>query len=85
MFGIEKAGLGSASLEWGVDTQNRSEGVRQQFFAGIFNLDLSQFFLIKATIGSQRGGIKCVGGVCRDFPEFSGYRLQLIAKHNLSF
>ena len=85
VLGIEKAGLGSASVEWGVDTQNRSEGVRQQFFAGIFNLDLSQFFLIKATIGSQRGGIKCVGGVCRDFPEFSGYRLQLIAKHNLSF
>ena len=85
VVGVEKAGLGSVSMEWGVDTQNRSAGVRQQFFAGIFNVDLSQFFLIKATVGSQRGGIKCVGGVCRDFPEFSGYRLQLIAKHNLSF
>ena len=41
--------------------------------------------LLRATVGNQRGGIKCVGGVCRDFPEFSGYRLQLIARHNLSF
>ena len=31
VFGVEKAGLGSASMEWGVDTQNRSAGVRQQF------------------------------------------------------
>lgn len=85
VFGFEKSGLGSVSMEWGVDTQNRSEGVRQQFFAGIFNWDISRLFLLKATVGNQRGGIKCVGGVCRDFPEFSGYRLQIIARHDLSF
>ena len=83
--GIEKSGLGSLSVEWGVDTQNRSEGVRRQFWAGLINWDISRLFLVKATIGSQRGGIKCVGGVCRDFPEFSGYRIQLIARHDLSF
>lgn len=83
--GLEKAGLGSLSVEWGVDTQNRSAGVRQVFWAGLLNWDISRIFLLRATVGSQRGGIKCVGGVCRDFPEFSGYRLQLIARHDLAF
>jgi hypothetical protein len=85
VFGFDKSGLGSISLEWGIDTQNRSAGVRQQFFAGIFKWVINQVIRVEGVVGNQRGGIKCIAGVCRDFPEFSGYRLQVIASHNLKF
>ena len=85
VFGIDKSGLGSISVEWGVDTMNRSAGVRQQFLAGIFEYVLNNFISIQGVLGNQRGGIKCIAGVCRDFPEFSGYRIQVIASHNLKF
>ena len=85
IFGLDKSGLGSISVEWGIDTQNRSAGVRQQFFAGIFKWMISRMIRLEGVIGNQRGGIKCIAGVCRDFPEFSGYRIQIIASHNLKF
>jgi hypothetical protein len=32
---------------------------------------------IKVLVGQQRGGIKCVSGVCRNFPPFEGARAEL--------
>ena len=84
VLGIEKSGLGSLSVEWGIDTQNQSEDARQMFYAGILSWDVSRKFLLRSIVGSQRGGIKCVGGVCRNFPAFSGVRLQLIMRHSLN-
>jgi hypothetical protein len=81
VFGLERAGIGGLGVEWGVDTQNPL--ARNQFYAGILNWDITRHFLLRSIVGNQRGGIKCVGGVCRDFPAFSGYRVQLIFRHAL--
>ena len=32
---------------------------------------------IKLFVGQQRGGLKCISGVCRVFPPFEGARLEL--------
>jgi hypothetical protein len=32
---------------------------------------------IKVLVGEQRGGLKCVSGVCRVFPAFEGARAEL--------
>jgi len=77
--GLERSGLGGLSFEYGVDTQNPN--ARQQFYAGILRWDISDWLLLQSVVGSQRGGIKCVAGVCRDFPSFSGVRLQLIGRY----
>jgi hypothetical protein len=81
IVGVERAGLGSLSGEWGIDTQNPL--ARNQFYAGILSWDISSALLIRGVVGSQRGGIKCVAGVCRDFPSFSGVRLQVIGRFDL--
>ena len=55
--------------------------VRNGFFAGLISWDLSRQLLLRGVFGHQRGGIKCIGGVCRDFPPFSGVRVQAIYRH----
>lgn len=79
-FGVDKAGLGGLTFEFGVDTQNESPGVRNYFFAGILAAEISDAITARATAGSQRGGIKCVSGVCREFPAFAGGRLELVGR-----
>ena len=37
--------------------------------------------LLRLFVGGQRGGIKCVNGVCRDYPAFDGARLEVVAKY----
>ncbi|MEE2645106.1 MAG: DUF6029 family protein [Myxococcota bacterium] len=75
--GLARARLGSITGEWGVDTQRSGPGIRQHFFAGHLELHILDTLRLKAVVGSQRGGLKCVGGICRDFPAFSGARVHL--------
>ena len=82
-LGIQKAGLGSITVEHGQDTADGRSGVRQQFLAGILSWDASKSLKVQSTIGSQRGGLKCVGGVCRVYPSFSGYQLSLLSNHDV--
>lgn len=79
IVGVERSSLGGLSFELGLDTQNPN--ARQLFYAGILRWDISSWLLLQSVVGSQRGGIKCVAGVCRDFPSFSGVRLQLIGRY----
>lgn len=94
LLSVEKASLWSLTFEFGIDTQDKSEGVRQYFYAGIVDLHLDSVLkgwgvddleplLMRITVGNQRGGIKCIAGICRDFPEFSGGRVNLVARHTL--
>ena len=84
-LGLEKGGLGSVTFEFGYDTQNASRLVQKFFYAGIVSLELPTFDLLdsalfRGSLGTQRGGIKCVAGVCREFPSFSGARGELITR-----
>lgn len=80
-FGLEKGGLGSATVEFGYDTQDPSDEVRNLFLAGILALDLHQKVKLRAIAGTQRGGIKCIAGVCREFPAFAGVRSELAVSY----
>jgi hypothetical protein len=81
--GLEKGGLGAVSVEVGYDTQDARDEVRRLFVAGIVSYEVDHALTFRATAGSQRGGLKCVAGVCRDFPEFSGARVEMVARGNV--
>ena len=38
------------------------------------------FDTVTAFVGQQRGAIRCVSGVCRQFPPFEGARLELVSR-----
>ena len=80
LFGFELSQLGGLTFELGYDTQDESDGAPGLFFAGILVWEISEIFRLRAIGGTQRGGIKCVAGVCRDFPDFAGGRLELVSR-----
>lgn len=79
-LGLEVTGLGSFTLEYGFDTQNPSPDIAQHFFAGILAWKLDDALELRATGGTQRGGLKCIAGVCREFPGFAGARVEAIGR-----
>jgi hypothetical protein len=78
--GIEKAGIGGVTFELGYDTFDPTPGVRNIFYAGIFSWEVTDEIHLSGTVGNQRGGIKCIAGVCREYPAFSGAKGTLITR-----
>jgi len=81
LLGFDRAGWGSLMAEVGYDTQYKDR--QQLFLAGILAWTTADWMTVKAVVGSQRGGIKCIGGVCRDFPAFSGARLEATMQYDV--
>lgn len=81
LFGVDKSNLGALMLEVGYDTFDPTQ--RELFFAGIAAWRSVDWFELRGIVGSQRGGIKCIGGVCRDFPAFAGGRLEAVMHYDL--
>lgn len=81
IVGVERQRLGGLSVELGNDTQKPHE--REFFVAGIITWEAADWLNLRATGGSQRGGLKCVGGVCRDFPAFTGMKFEATGRHDL--
>jgi hypothetical protein len=81
LVGLDKTRLGALMFEVGYDTLNPNQ--RQFFFAGILAWHTYEWLTARAIVGSQRGGLKCIGGVCRDFPAFSGGRLEAVVHYDL--
>ena len=79
-LGLEDANWGSATFELGYD---QSEGFADRaslFYAGILSADVWDAHQLRFTAGTQRGGLKCVAGVCRIFPAFKGAKLEWVAR-----
>jgi len=52
-----------------------------QWRSGADDSILSQIFdTVQIFVGQRRGGIRCVSGVCRNFPPFEGARLELVSR-----
>ena len=51
---------------------------KTEWWAGQIEVKLSSSNSISAMFGSTKGGVKCSGGVCRAFPSFEGFRLEMI-------
>lgn len=81
LVGFDRSDLGALMLEVGYDTLD--ESTQNLFFAGIVAWRSLDWLTMRAVLGSQRGGIKCIGGVCRDFPAFSGGRLEAVLHYDL--
>lgn len=79
-LGAHWARTGSLTFELGYDTQDPSPEVRHLFFAGILGVDASEVISARLTGGTQRGGLKCVAGNCRDLPAFSGVKTELVIR-----
>lgn len=54
--------------------------VRTHYFNASGSLYLAKDVLVRLFAGGQRAGIKCVNGVCRNYPAFDGFRAELLAK-----
>ncbi len=78
--GLEHRRWGSLTFELGYDTQNPSAEVRNLFFAGIVTCEVIDALKLSATIGTQRGGIKCISGMCREYPAFAGGRVEMVGQ-----
>lgn len=78
--GVERRGLGALTFEFGYDTQNQSGDIANFFYAGIAKWEINDHFTLGAIGGTQRGGLKCVNGVCREYPPFAGGRLELVTR-----
>lgn len=79
-LGIEDADWGSATFEFGYDESESFANKSWLFYAGIFTFDMWDAHQLRATAGTQRGGLKCVAGVCRIFPAFKGAKLEWVAR-----
>ena len=75
---FDKSALGSLGMELGYDSEKDEEGIANTFLAGFMKWEITGQIHMRAVGGTQRGGIKCVGGVCREYPGFAGGRLELI-------
>jgi len=78
--GLEWSYWGSLTFELGYDNQNPVPEVRKFFFAGVLSVEVIEEVKLRATAGTRRGGIKCIAGVCREFPPFAGVAGELVAR-----
>ena len=79
-LGLDRTGLGGVTVEFGYDTQLTGPRIRNLFLAGIVKWETSDHVTMTATGGTQRGGIKCINGVCREYPAFAGGALEMVAR-----
>ena len=54
------------------------ETIREHYFNGNVSWTANRNLTLRAFGGGQRGGIKCVNGICRTYPAFSGVRLEVV-------
>ncbi|MDD9940992.1 MAG: DUF6029 family protein [Myxococcales bacterium] len=64
-----------------LNTQDMREEIRKVFAFGLVRFRPSDTFQVQLRAGSQRGGIRCIAGACRDMPSFSGLRLETTLRY----
>lgn len=67
----------AAGYEYYTEAPNSIQG---NYVNSSASVHVTQDVLLRLFAGGQRAGIKCVNGVCRNYPAFSGVRAEVIAK-----
>jgi hypothetical protein len=62
-------------------TGNVLGSTMQQFFNVGAQFRFNDFVSLRLFVGQQRGALKCVSGVCRQFPNFEGAKSELIISY----
>jgi hypothetical protein len=83
-----KSGLGDITFEFGHDVDQSGQDASsttgtkelQYFYAGQISAEVADGWKVTATGGSQRGGLKCIAGICRWFPPFAGGRIEVVSR-----
>ncbi len=57
-----------------------SPNVNQNYFNGALQWNITTASSIRVFAGGTRGGLKCISGVCRNFPPFTGARLEVVVR-----
>lgn len=57
-----------------------STAATHHFFNGALQWNFTTASSLRLFVGGTRGGLKCISGVCRVFPPFSGARLELVVR-----
>ena len=77
---FKQAELWSAALGFEYYTE-APQSIRPYYFNANATWHIWKNLLVRLFVGGQRAGIKCVNGVCRNFPAFDGARLEVVAKY----
>jgi hypothetical protein len=60
--------------EW---TTLRSNAATHHYFNGALQWNWTTASSLRLFVGGTRGGLRCISGVCREFPPFTGARLEI--------
>lgn len=69
--------VATLGYEW---TTLQSTSRTHHYFNGGLQWNFTTSSSIRVFVGGTRGGLKCISGVCRVFPPFSGARLELVVR-----
>ncbi|MEO6954080.1 MAG: DUF6029 family protein [Polyangia bacterium] len=82
-------GTAYAAIKWtpyvvaafGYEWTTQPSGDRtKNFFNGSLQYNITTASSLRVFVGGNRGGLRCISGICRDFPAFSGARLELVVR-----
>ena len=69
--------VATLGYEW---TTLQSTARTHHYFNGALQWNVTTSSSIRVFVGGTRGGLKCISGVCRNFPPFTGARLELVLR-----
>jgi hypothetical protein len=69
--------VATIGYEW---STRPSAKVNQNYVNGALQWNITPASSIRFFAGGTRGGLKCISGVCRDFPAFTGARLEVVVR-----
>jgi hypothetical protein len=69
--------IGTLGYEW---TTEPSAAATHHFFNGAVQWNITTASSIRLFAGGNRGGLRCISGICRNFPAFSGARLEVVVR-----
>ena len=65
---------------WEFTTLAKEQANKHQFFNASVQWDITPATSLRVFYGGVRPGLKCISGVCRDFPAFEGGKLELVVR-----
>lgn len=54
--------------------------LNQYYYNGTIQWNITTASSILLFVGGERGGLKCISGICRNFPAFTGARLEVVLR-----
>ena len=67
----------ASGYEW---TTRPTADRTHHFFNGSLQWNITTASSVRLFVGGNRGGLRCISGICRDFPAFSGARLEVVVR-----